>query len=337
MKALYIGQFSDGTTSKMRAETIKKVISADTFLVIDTHVPFFKTNKILRSFGFRFKRGPLIKNINKYILQSLSDTTFDLIWVDKGVYINSNTIKKLRSRASKLVHFTPDPAFAYHQSKLFNSSVKYYDYLITTKSFELQEYYKRKNKSQVIYVTQGFDKNLHKKGQLDFSKKSGLLFIGHYEKTRELIIKNLIEDGVKVTLAGIKWAKFYDDYKSYENLVYLGNGVYGNDYVKSIQNAQIAWGAISKWIPEKHTTRTFEIPACGTALLTEENEETNSFFMRDEVIFYNNTDELLNKVNKYLKDMDALETLSNKGYNRVHKDGYDYESIIKKLITIILE
>ena len=37
-------------------------------------------------------------------------------------------------------------------------------------------------------------------------------------------------------------------------------------------------GLLAKWVPELHTTRTFEIPACGTALVTERNSETALVF-----------------------------------------------------------
>lgn len=38
-----------------------------------------------------------------------------------------------------------------------------------------------------------------------------------------------------------------------------------------------ARGALSRRFPERHTTRTFEIPACGTVLITEWNEEISVF------------------------------------------------------------
>lgn len=337
MKVLYIGQFSKGTTSRMRATTLRQILEPAIFEIIDTHIPFYKTNKILRSLGFRYKMGPLINNINAFIVDKLGNVNFDLIWIDKGVFINEKTIKALRGLTDRLVHFSPDPAFTFHRSKFFNASIKYYDFLITTKSYELKDYYKFKRKENILYVTQGYDKDVHKKSNDDFNKKSGLLFIGHHEKSREIIIQLLINDGQSVTLAGINWHKFAKKNIKNKNLNYLGNGVYGEDYVKEIQNAKIAWGAISKWIPELHTTRTFEIPACGTALLTERNEELIAFFSDDEVIFYDNESELIDKVNYYMANHEALEVLTNNGHRKVKDDGYSYTSILRNVIKIIFE
>jgi len=334
---LYIGQYTEGTTSKMRANKLIKILDPEQFEVIDTHIPFYQTNKVFRSFGFRYKRGPLIGTINNYIQKRIEEAShYDLIWVDKGVFINNKTITILKQRSEKLVHFTPDPAFTFHKSHLFNSTIDFYDYLITTKSFEIEHYHKVKDKSQVLYVTQGFDKEIHKKGSILFKEKSGVVFLGHYEKERAEVIEKLIKNNIDVTLAGIKWEDFASRFATNKNLNYLGSGVYGKDYVKAIQNAKIAWGAISKWIPELHTTRTFEIPACGTALLTETNQEISSFFKPNEAVFYEDLDDLIQKLKFYLENDSELEVLTHMGYENVHRNGYDYESILRKVLKTIL-
>lgn len=319
----------------MRADILAKILPVDHFHIIDTHVPFFETNKLFRSLGFRYKTGPLVKKINSYIREQLNEVQYDLIWIDKGVFVSTKTIKTLRSKTFKLIHYTPDPAFTFHNSKWFNQSLPYYDFLFTTKSFELDIYKNKATKAEVLFVTQGYDSNLHQKASFSFKDKSGFLFIGHYEKHRELVLQKLLEKNITIILAGIKWERFVKKNQSNKYLKYLGKGVYGEDYVKAIQKAQIAWGALSKWIPELHTTRTFEIPACGTALLTEKNKETSAFFKENEVLFYESEEELVDKVTDYLKRTDELEEITRKGHERISKDGYDYESILKKILERI--
>lgn len=336
MKILYIGQYADGTTSKMRGDQINKILTPELFDVIDTHIPFYGTSKVIRSIGFRYKVGPLIWNINSFVRKAMSNVIYDLIWVDKGVFLDRKTLSLIRNQSSKLVHFTPDPAFTFHKSRLFNQSLSSYDYLITTKSFEINYYLKRIASSKLFLTTQGFDKTLHVKSKLDFSTKEGVVFLGHYEKEREVVIKKLLDKGIQVTLAGIKWDSFVHRYSSFSNLKYLGQGVYGPEYVRTIQQAKIAWGAISKWIPELHTTRTFEIPACGTALLTERNKETISFFKEDEAIFYDSEEEMIEKIMHYMGNSNELCQLTEKGYEKVHQRGYDYESILKGVLNKIL-
>ena len=336
MKVLYIGQYTLGTTSRMRGEALKAIIKPTIFEVIDANIPFFKTHRLLRSFGFRYKKGPLINNINKYIVAALNDETYDLIWVDKAVFITPKTTALLRSKAAKLVHFTPDPAFTFHKSKLFLKSLPNYDFLVTTKSYELEHYYKHIKTDKVLYATQGFDAKLHKPSKHPFSKKDGFVFIGHYEDQRAVVLQKLLQNDIKITLAGIKWNHFARKHQDNPNLTYLGDGVYGEDYVKTLQNAKMAWGALSKWVPELHTTRTFEIPACGTALVTERNSETASFFKNSDAIFYNDINDLVTQVKYYMSNNKSLETLTEKGTKTVHLQGKDYKSIIHTLLQQIL-
>ena len=337
MKVLYVGQYSDGTTSKMRCKVIQKILKPTIFQVIDTHIPFYKTHRLLRSFGFRYKKGPLINNINKYIVAALNDETYDLIWVDKAVFLTPKTTALLRSRASKLVHFTPDPAFTFHKSRLFLKSLSYYDFLVTTKSYELEHYYKYIKTEKVLYATQGFDAKLHKPSEHPFSKKEGFVFIGHYEDQRGEVLEKLLQNDIKITLAGIKWHQFAKKHQNNPNLIYLGDGVYGEDYVKTLQKAKMAWGALSKWVPELHTTRTFEIPACGTALVTERNLETQSFFKDDEAIFYTNENDLIEKITFFMNNDKPLEVLTKKGASRAVTSAYDYNAILNAILKTILD
>jgi spore maturation protein CgeB len=337
MKVLYIGQYTNGTTSKMRADTLRSILKSQIFKIIDTHIPFYNTQRFWRSFGFRYKRGPLINNINKYIVAALKEVTYDLIWVDKAVFITPKTTALLRSRTKKLIHYTPDPAFTFHKSKLFLKSLSYYDFLVTTKSYELEHYYKFIKTDKVLYATQGFDAKLHKPSEHPFSKKEGFVFIGHYEDQRGEVLEKLLQNDIKITLAGIKWNRFAKKHQENPNLTYLGDGVYGEDYVKTLQNAKMAWGALSKWVPELHTTRTFEIPACGTALVTERNLETQSFFKDDEAIFYANENDLIEKITFFMNNDKPLEVLTKKGTSRAVTNAYDYNSILNAILKTILD
>lgn len=335
MNILYIGIYEIGSTSRMRGEILAALNPKSSVSVIDTSIPFESGLRILKSVAFRYKIGPLIGKINKYVISEiakLNQNNIDLIWVDKAVYLAESTTKTLRSKTSKLVHYTPDPAFTFHQSRYFKASLPYYDYAITTKAYELEFFQRYLKPERVIYATQGFDKRLHRPQTPLKSKKNGLLFIGHKEREREIVLQTLIDNQISVSIAGIKWEAFIKKNKSNPHLIYLGKGIYGADYAKILSSYQFSWGSLSKWIPELHTTRTFEIPACGTALITERNSETQLFFNEDEAIFYDNLDEMIEKIKTYQNNLPELEILTQKGLNRVNSDGRDYESIIKNIL-----
>lgn len=328
MKFLYIGQYSKGSTSKMRADTLAEILHDWQFDVIDTNIPFYETSRIMRSLGFRYKIGFVIKNINDYVKGNLNGT-YDVIWVDKAIFITEETTKILKNISSKLIHFSPDPAFTYHRSNHFLKSIKHYNYAITTKTYEIEYYKKYIKECKLLISTQGFDKNLHKPCNTYEEKNNSLLFIGHYEKARGKFIKLLLDNKISVTVAGAKWESFVNKNKNAKN---LGPDIYGKKYAETISAYTMSWGAISKWIPELHTTRTFEIPACGTALITERNKEIESFFNDKDVIFYSSEQEFINRIKYFIKNPSELKQVSNNGYMKVISGGYDYRTILIKLL-----
>jgi spore maturation protein CgeB len=318
----------------MRGEYLESLLKPDEFLAVNTDIPMKKTQRVFRSFGWRYKIGPFISNINTFIRQSIGEKDhFDLTWIDKGVFIQPELIAEIRHKSTKLVHFTPDPAFTYHRSRLFFQAIPYYDHCITTKSFELADYASNNAKS-TFYCTQGYDAMRHRPMH-SFEKKQGIVFIGHQEEDREAIISQLVEKGYLIKLAGINWAKLAHRYKKRSNLEYLGTGVFGEAYTNLISGSLIGLGFLSKIIPEQHTTRTLEIPACGTALLTERTMEIGAIFKDDEALFFTDPKDLIQKLDFALANLDHLRLITENGYNRVINGAFSYEAILKTLIEKI--
>jgi hypothetical protein len=338
MNILYIGGFAEGTTSKMRGQTIKSIHKTAAFHVIDTLIPYNKSIRIWKSIAFRFKIGPVIWRINSYIKENINDLNYDLIWVDKGVFVKKNTLSFLKTKTKKLVHFTPDCAFYANKSRFFIEGIGLYDFLITTKSFELNNYKFYCDKKKIILTTQGYSKSTHFSIPSD-NKRKGCVFIGLGEKSRYELVRNLLDNNIHVSAAGVGWRSFSKTLNEHAKLyfTYLGEGLYSNDYRKTISTYEFGLGLLSKNFPELHTTRTFEIPACSTALLTERNIETNTFFNENEVIFYSNIEELIEKIKYFQRNKSELHDLTVNGYKRVSRGQYDYKSILQKILTQVFE
>lgn len=331
-KLLYIGQCENGSTSRMRFEKLQLYFNCPIEL-INISMIIQHTPKLQRSLGWRFKIGSMISEINNLILINTKNKNYEITWIDKGVFIQPQILKHIRSKTKVLVHFTPDPAFFYHQSRFFRKSIKYYDHCITTKSFEIGSY-KRSGAQNCIYLTQGFDKQIHTP-MVDFEeKKYDVCFIGHYEKERAELIQLLLDNDIEVVLAGIKWDSFVKK-NLRTRLKYFGTHIAGNEYARLISESRLGLGLLSKWIPEKHTTRTFEIPACKTCLVTESNEEIDAFFSDDDCIKFQNKKDFINQIITLLNNPIEIKQISERGYKRVLQDRRDYESQIFDLCNKI--
>ncbi len=327
MRILYIGQYSQGTTSRLRAECLSNILESDDFDVIDTHIPFFKSPRLFRSIGFRFFRGPLIWKINNFIRKKLI-RGYDVIWVDKATFIQKSTTKALKKSTKTLIHYTPDTMFYENQSFHFYRSLKYYDYAITTKSFDWEGYKNYLEDKQMLFVPQGYSTELHYPRTTFQDKKNHVLFIGLYEQHREDMLNFLLKNGINVVLAGKNWKHFVEN-NSNPGLTYLGEGLFKDEYATTISRSLFGLGLVSKRFPELHTTRTFEIPACGTALITERNKETTTYYDENEVLFFSTKEELLEKVKYYQKNIQELELLTQRGTRKVNVEGYNYQSQLK--------
>lgn len=333
MKILYVGVYGEGQTSKMRGDLLKKITQSQCFEVINIEIPFGQGTKVSRSIAFRYKIGPLIKKINDYII-SLTGTNYDLIWVDKAIFITSFTTQYLKSRTKLLLHYTPDPAFLYHKSSHFIQSIPFYDFAVTTKTYELQYYQNKLPLRNIILTTQGYDPLIHHSYH-NFESKKGVNFIGHFTSDRRSIIQNIIDNGINLTLGGIHWESLARKNKAKSNLSYIGPGVFSSEYAKSISASLFGLGLLSKIVPELHTTRTFEIPACGSLLVTENNSEINNYFDESDVLYFNNPKEIPQLIIKYQSEPLLIKSKIELASLRLSSLKVDYESLIIKILNTI--
>lgn len=334
MKALYIGQCGEGSTSKMRYDLLQDIIKSPIEL-INSSIQIESSTLISKSLAWRFNSGPLVQSFNREIEMFLkaSKNNWDLIWIDKGVFIYSKNLKKLKTRTSQLVHYTPDTAFYANKSRHFYAGINTYDLLVTTKSFEIDKYRERVSENKIHLISQGYNPYIHYPKHRFEEKEFAITFIGLCEPYREFIINRILGNGFKVFVGGIGWNRFMKENGKNHNLIYLGEKIWDIDYTFAISRSNFGLGLLSKKFPECHTTRTFEIPACGTCLITERNEEIDGYFTDDEAIKFSTTEELLEKLNFFSNNVPKLKVLTNKGRSRIEQDQRDYKSQLQIILN----
>ncbi len=319
----------------MRAECLRRLTPEWEWRWTDTDAPMLDSHRVWQSLAYRLNSGPAVDAINRLVVESVSGAQTDLAWVDKAVFLFPETIRRIRESTQRLVHFTPDTAFHANVSRHFEGTITEFDLLVTTKSFEVNQYRKRVSGDRIHLTTQGFDPAVHFPRNTPEGREFSAAFVGLAEPDREVCLAALLGRGIPVRLAGRGWESFVTRWGSNRNLHFAGVDVFGNRYAEMLSRSWIGLGLLSKRFPELHTTRTFEIPACGAVLATEANSETRRFFSDSEAIFYEDYADLATRILAMFAANEGvtLSAMSNAGGRRVASDRRDYPSILGNILA----
>lgn len=85
------------------------------------------------------------------------------------------------------------------------------------------------------------------------------------------------------------------------------------------------------------TTRTMEIPACGSLLMAERTVEHEQLFKdKEEAVFFSSNGELLELCQYYLGHEQERKRLAEAGRRRCLTSGYSNEETIKRVLEKIV-
>lgn len=339
LKILYIGPLWSGSTALQRMQSLQEL--GHTIIPFDT-TPYTNIgNRLKRSIVHRAKWGPQLSALNRDILKIAADVEYNWAWIDKGIWIYPETVDTLKHNKDTLViHYTPDPAIVFQKTRHFMRSIPHYDVLITTKSYEVQKY-KESGARQAVYIQQGYDPLIFKPYDVNPNTRerleSDVCFVGHCERHYYHCIRTIAKavDNIAVWGWG-NWgrcAMLHPWLKS----VYRGSSIWNIDYAKALCCAKIGLGLLTKGVPEKSTTRTYEITACGTFMLAERTDEHMALFEEGkEAEFFDSDEELLDKVKYYLVHADERKRIARAGRERCLKSGYSNTNRLKEAIDKII-
>lgn len=280
--------------------------------------------------------------LNSDLAKESSGNHCDWVWIEKGTWIYPETLTLLKDHTgAMLIHYTPDPAFLFHRIRHFVSSVPHYDIMITSKGWEL-DLYQKHGARKTILLPQGFDRSIFKPWKVSTAEyerlRSRICFVGHCERHYHGLLRKLSK-GLSpgdVAVWG-KWQRHAVFFPSLRRII-RGSGIWGIDYAKALCCSEIGLGLLSKLIPETSTTRTFEIPACGTFLLAERTEEHQAFFKEGvEAEFFGSLEELIDKATYYLKHPADRSRIADAGRHRCLESGYSYHNRMQHVLRLLGE
>lgn len=289
---------------------------------------------------FQKLKLPLDKdNINIRLLKQIKSQKYDKVFIPKGNFIFPSTLRKIKHSYPqiKLIHWSHDDMTTWHNKSLyFHFGLKYYDLVVSTKSYNLDKL-KHQGANKLLYTTKVYSEKYHKpcNNCQDVNKKHEVLFIGHSEKERFKSMLYLAENGIKVNIYGPGWDK--KEFKNTnKNLIIHNQQLIGNEYAQSISCSKISLCFLRKLNKDLHTSRSIEIPACKGFMIAERTTEHKELFEENkEAVYFDNDEELLEKVKYYLNHNEKRKEIAENGYQRCLSSGYEYKQMLLKIINAI--
>jgi spore maturation protein CgeB len=346
MKILYLGQIGPGQTALMRMRALVRL--GHCVHGVNTTAPWTKASWLQRQVQRRTNRGSIVDEINAAALSAAREFKPELVWADKQEFLRAATVGTLRKLGARLVHFTPDPYFTvqWKRTGIMDEAIGQFDVLVYCKSYERAHYEETGRPS--VYMPLGFCDENHRPVPANDSEWScSVGFIGGWEPRRERMLRAVALTGANLKFRGAYW-EFIKDGKwtvrrhlilrqnapgepvkiRRDNVLaplWQGGEVYGDEYARALTGAGIGIGFLRTAWPDQHTTRTFEIPACGSMLLAERTGEHLELFVEHkEAEFFESTEELVDKVRFYCANESLTKRVAAQGYERCIDGKYAY-------------
>ena len=289
----------------------------------------------------KYHVGPLVNKINRDFIKSVKNIRPDFVFIEQGIFFTSKTIRTAKSKSpeTKIFGYCQDNPFSQTAPKYlwrkYLESCPAYDHIFSFHVFNLNDYKMAYGIDSELLRGYYLKKRNYPIENPDERYKCDVLFIAHYEDDgRDDALIRLVRGGYSFKLYGTEWhsSKYYEEFKKL-----MGGDIKplrGDDYNIALNSCKIAICFFSKKLNgNEYTTRTFEIPATKTFMLSEYTDDAASLFEADkEAVYFKNTDEFINKIDYYLAHDDERKKIAQNGYERVMRDGHEVMDRAKQVI-----
>ncbi|OGS22899.1 MAG: hypothetical protein A2252_07420 [Elusimicrobia bacterium RIFOXYA2_FULL_39_19] len=279
-----------------------------------------------------------INKSNRKLKRVIKKFKPDMFFVLKGEIIKPETIKWIKEtfKIPAVLWFGDDPHLFHTMSRKL---APLYDYVFTS-SQDAVKWHKELGVKNVQWIGFACDPELHKNMELSDEDKikygSDICFVGVYYKEREELFKKLTSYNFKIFGRGWKDKEIIKNNPH----IYGGEGLYLNDMMKAFNASKIILNMHD--VQQKHgglkaTFRVYEVTGCRGFLLTDKPYGIEEQFeINKEIVCYESTEELKEKIDYYLENSWKRENIAKAGQLRTYKD-HTFEHRAKQIIDFVFK
>lgn len=308
-------------------------------IVLPYEPDYFQSRNLYERAVIRWRRQPMahrVERIARELTSLCQRNHFDVVFCLAENFLTAETIEAMR-RASP-----QPPTFVYHSHDNnfsrgilcppnFEQTLRSYDLVFTTKS-QNTERYQQMGQLNSFFLPSAFEPTVHHPIEDRQSRYSGrpfeVTFIGTYDRSRLPYLEKAGWERLHVW--GDHWKRF-PDFKKHRRHIHP-RAIYDFEFADITSHSKVALGLLREEAQDLHTTRTFEIPACGTLQLAPRNPEILTYFEEDkEIVCFESLDEMADKIEYYLTHEWQRNQIARKGYERCLRDRHTYLDRVKEI------
>jgi spore maturation protein CgeB len=293
----------------------------------------------------KYMFGPTVSRLNCDLLEFAGHVQPDVIFIYRGTHVYAQTIRRIRkeSKNAIIVGYNNDdpfsPQYPGWEWRHFLACVPEYDLTLAYRQHNIAEY-KAAGARRVELLRSWFIPERNHPVQLtDVEKEQyacDVVFIGHYEDDgRVAYLEEVARRGwhLRIFGPGSDWDPVL------RNSPLLAGHVpvkllLGEDYNRALCCAKVALCFFSQLNRDTYTRRCFEIPACGTLLLSKYTDDVASLFRADqEAMFFRDATELRACLDRLLVDEALIRRIANAGTESVWRNGHDVVSRMRNVLV----
>ncbi|MBF0434245.1 MAG: glycosyltransferase [Magnetococcales bacterium] len=343
MKILVVG---DGRS------TIHEVAVVAAFKKLGHHVePFYWQSyfvsryplvRLWLRFQNKFLIGPTLIKLNSDLIKMADQFEPRLVFVYRGTHITPQTITEIKRRLPDCMVYgynNDDPFATGHPPWLwrnFLQCVPIYDIVFSYRKHNIPEY-SEYDAQRVELLMPWFNpaKDFPRALGVPHNDKFDVIFVGHYENDDRIDhIKRIAESNIIFGLFGPDWerAPKLDWLEKYLPIIPVRDQLYRETIIQS----KIALCFLSKLNRDTYTRRCFEIPAMGVFMLCQYSEDLSHLFEDGvDVVFFHNPDDMMEKIDFYMRHSKLREQISENGLMRVIRDKHDIISRMDYVLNFL--
>jgi spore maturation protein CgeB len=244
-------------------------------------------------------------------------------------------LDQIRSRGIPTISYlTDDPWNPTSRSEWLLQALPAYTHVFSCRRANLSQL-RELGCAKVDYLPFGFDPELFFPDRTPLAElaefRSDVLFAGGADRDRVPYLAALIREGFTVHLYGDYWNRFPETRAIAKGLATPAT------LRKSIRAAAVCLCLVRRVNRDGHCMRTFEVPAAGGCMLTEDTDEHRAIFGPDDeaVLYFGSPQEMVIAVKQLLGDPVRRARLAENAHRLITEGSFTYLDRLRTMLTCV--